>query len=85
VSGPKGGLLTKTEIELDKEIARIESKMSFGQTRSVELTKQVKPLIQGVKSKLIKINKKYGCNRDYKGSISPNNGIVYCMEEERVP
>ncbi|MCG9711283.1 hypothetical protein L1D29_00420 [Shewanella insulae] len=85
VSGPKGGLLTKTEIELDKEIARIQSKMSVGQTRSVELSKQVKPLIQGVKSKLIKINKKYACNRDYKGSISPNNGIVYCMEEGRVP
>ncbi|WP_041852925.1 hypothetical protein [Vibrio antiquarius] len=64
VSGPKGGLLTKTEIELDKEIARIQSKMSVGQTRSVELSKQVKPLIQGVKRKLIKINKKYACNRD---------------------
>lgn len=85
VSGPKGGLLTKSEIAIDKEIARIQSKMSVGQTRSVELSKQVKMLIEGVKSKLIKINKKYACNRDYKGSISPNNGIVYCMEEERVP
>ena len=84
VSGPKGGLLTRTEIALDKEIARIQAKMSVGQTRSVELSKQVKPLIKGVKSKLIKINKKYAHNRDYNGSISSNNGIIYCMEEERV-
>lgn len=84
VSGPKGGLLTKTEIALDKEISRVQANMSVGQTRSVELSKQVKPLIQGVKSKLIKINKKYAQNRDYNGSISSNNGIVYCMEGERV-
>ncbi|PMM06965.1 hypothetical protein BCT61_14335 [Vibrio breoganii] len=84
VSGPKGGLLTRTEIAIDKEISKVKSNLKVGQTRSIELTKQVKPLINGVRSKLIKINKKYALNRDFKKSISENNGVVYCMEKEPV-
>jgi len=80
VSGPKGGLLTKAGIEIDKEIESKISRLNIGDTCSIELSKQLKPLIQGVKSKLIKVNSKYANNRDLNKSQSKNTGIIYCME-----
>jgi len=80
VSGPTGSLMKESGIEIDKEISRLQSKLKIGETRSVLLTKQVKVLVDSVRSKLNKINTKYANNRDKSGSKSMNTGVIYCME-----
>lgn len=81
VSGPQGGLLRETGIEVDKEIKSKTSDMYTGETCSIILTKQHKKLLSGVKSKLIKINNKYANDRDKHGSHSSNTGLIYCLDE----
>lgn len=82
VNSPRGGLLTETSIALDKEISSALARSRSGEVVTVELTKQVKRMLNGVRSKLIGINKKYAKNRDKQGSISINTGIIYCLDSD---
>ncbi|MCF2847888.1 hypothetical protein NH514_12310 [Pseudoalteromonas sp. ACER1] len=86
VNGPKGGLLTRVDIAISEEIERSKAdafaNKSIGKVVSIELSKQLTPLIEGVTNKLNEINRKYANNRDKKGLKSFNTGLIYCLESE---
>lgn len=86
VNGPKGGLLTRVDIAIDEEIKRVKAgalaNKFIGKTVTIELSKQLAPLIEGVTNKLNEINRKYANNRDKKGLKSFNTGLIYCLESE---
>jgi hypothetical protein len=81
VSAPQGSLLTKVNILIDQELA-LARKKGTGQVTTVELSKQVKPLVTGVRSKLNKINIKYAKNRDRNNLKSINTGLIFCLDSE---
>lgn len=82
VSCPRGGLLTEAAIGLDSEIKNALKTTSVGEVSTLELSKQVKPLTKGVRSKLIKVDKKYAKDRDKSGSKSINTGILYSLDSD---
>ncbi|MCU8010053.1 hypothetical protein L5M11_21415 [Shewanella sp. SM87] len=86
MNGPKGGLLTRGDIAIAEEIecakADALANKFIGKTVSIELSKQLAPLIEWVSNKLNEINRKYATNRDKKGLKSFNTGLIYCLESE---
>lgn len=85
INEPEGDMLKEEVIGIHQEIEKLNTELKPGEAGSVLLNKPNSSLSQWILSKLNKINDKYALNRDKKGNVSINTGLIFCMAEERDP
>jgi len=81
INEPEGSLLSESGIEIAQGIQKEINLLKDNEIKNIEINSNL--IKDYVLSKLNKINNKYALNRNKKGSISFNNGIIFILNYER--